>query len=160
MPTTSKTGILLMRHGKSDWNTESLSDHDRPLNRRGERDVPRMANLLTELQLIPDQIVSSSAIRALTTAEAMASGLDRPAPKIEPDLYLASSAVWTRFLNRDAARGLSLWVGHNPGLEEFIAQSTGQLIPMATATIAWLQREENSSEWGYRLVQVWRPKEF
>jgi phosphohistidine phosphatase len=34
--------LLLLRHGKSNWNEPSLPDHDRPLNKRGERDAPRM----------------------------------------------------------------------------------------------------------------------
>ena len=51
--------LILMRHAKSDWSDSSLSDHDRPLNSRGQRDAPRMANWLAESDWIPDVVLSS-----------------------------------------------------------------------------------------------------
>ena len=35
--------LLLIRHAKSDWGDFSLPDFDRPLNERGKRDAPEMA---------------------------------------------------------------------------------------------------------------------
>ena len=46
--------LLVLRHAKSSWDDESLPDHDRPLNRRGERDAPRMGRLLREERLLPE----------------------------------------------------------------------------------------------------------
>ena len=58
-----------MRHAKSSWADEGLSDHDRPLNERGLRDAPRMAALLDEQNSVPDVILCSTAMRAHTTAK-------------------------------------------------------------------------------------------
>ncbi|MCV6608539.1 MAG: histidine phosphatase family protein [Campylobacterales bacterium] len=61
--------VYLVRHGKSSWKDILLKDFDRPLNKRGKRDVPFMSSLLKENQIIPDLIISSPAKRAKKTAE-------------------------------------------------------------------------------------------
>ena len=38
--------LYLLRHAKSSWGDASLSDIERPLNARGERDAPRMGAAL------------------------------------------------------------------------------------------------------------------
>ncbi len=69
--------ILVLRHAKSSRKDPDLTDHDRPLNKRGKRDAPRMGRLLKKEHLVPDAIISSTAMRARATAEAVgkASGL-------------------------------------------------------------------------------------
>ncbi|NJL28825.1 MAG: histidine phosphatase family protein, partial [Thermoanaerobaculia bacterium] len=52
--------LLLLRHGKSDWGTELASDHERPLNPRGERAARRVGQFLRRVELVPDRVVSSS----------------------------------------------------------------------------------------------------
>ena len=56
--------VLIRRHAKSDWKDPDLTDHDRPLNKRGKDDAPRMGRLLKREHLVPDTIISSTAIRA------------------------------------------------------------------------------------------------
>ena len=56
--------LLIMRHAKSDYPAQIASDFDRPLNKRGTKDVPRMARALRTTTLIPDRILSSPARRA------------------------------------------------------------------------------------------------
>ncbi|MCA9071607.1 MAG: histidine phosphatase family protein, partial [Planctomycetaceae bacterium] len=67
--------LFLMRHAKSSWKDESLPDHDRPLNKRGKRDAPRMGQLLLEQGVHPDRWLSSTALRARRTAELLAETL-------------------------------------------------------------------------------------
>ena len=67
---TSKT-LLLVRHAKSSWKNEELGDIDRPLSKRGFRDGPDMGKRLSGRLLIPELIVSSPAVRALSTAGAI-----------------------------------------------------------------------------------------
>src|SRR5438105_4097768 len=67
----SKT-LLIMRHAKSSWKEAELDDHERPLNKRGRRAAPAMGQLLRENSLTPDAILSSTALRARQTAEAVA----------------------------------------------------------------------------------------
>lgn len=64
--------LFLIRHAKSSWDDMSLSDFDRPLNKRGKRDAPKMGDFLREKSISPDLIVSSPANRALTTAKIIA----------------------------------------------------------------------------------------
>lgn len=60
--------LYLIRHAKSSWNNPGLADHDRPLNKRGKRDVPVMAARLASYSPKPDMIMSSTAMRARKTA--------------------------------------------------------------------------------------------
>ena len=46
--------LLVLRHAKSSWSDPALDDHERPLNKRGRRDAPRMGELVREYGLIPD----------------------------------------------------------------------------------------------------------
>ena len=64
--------LLILRHAKSSWNYPELSDYDRPLNKRGKRDAPRMGKFLREQKLTPDRILTSSAKRARRTASKVA----------------------------------------------------------------------------------------
>jgi phosphohistidine phosphatase len=61
--------LLVMRHAKSDWSETSSGDHDRPLNPRGVKAARFMGRFLTEVGVVPELIISSTAVRALTTAE-------------------------------------------------------------------------------------------
>ncbi len=74
--------IYFIRHAKSSWDHFGISDKDRPLNDRGEQDAPRMAQLLKEKGVQPDQLVSSPAKRAFTTATYFAKAFDIPVSDI------------------------------------------------------------------------------
>ena len=64
--------VLLLRHAKSSWDNPAVDDHERPLNKRGLKAAPRMGQLIADEGLKPDVIVSSTAVRAATTAAAIA----------------------------------------------------------------------------------------
>lgn len=84
--------LYLVRHAKSSWKDEHLSDIDRPLNSRGKRDAPFMGKLLYKKGIDPDVLISSPARRARATAFAFAEALDYPKNriKINPMVYEAS----------------------------------------------------------------------
>ncbi len=107
--------LTLVRHAKSDWSLPGQNDWDRPLNKRGQRDAPEMARRLRSRRLKPDLILSSPAVRALTTASVMARELKVPATRVQQDerLYLASPAD----LLAVEARHVMVF-GHNPGMTE------------------------------------------
>jgi phosphohistidine phosphatase len=114
--------LILVRHAKSDWSLPGQEDWDRPLNTRGQRDAPEMARRLRSRRLKPDRILSSPAVRALTTATIMTREL-RVAPSLltaEERLYLAAPADLLQVLRElgGASRQLMV-VGHNPGITEF-----------------------------------------
>lgn len=134
----SKKTLMAMRHAKSSWDHIGLDDHDRPLNERGLRDAPRMAEWLQNHDLVPERIISSTAVRAITTAEILAEHL-KPTPTVVPhrDLYLADPEEYyqaLRLLGDPCERVMV--VGHNPGLEELVEQLSGEFHRMPTAAIA------------------------
>ena len=56
--------LLVLRHAKSSWRDPALDDHERPLNKRGQRDALQMGELVRKHRLTPDTIISSDAVRA------------------------------------------------------------------------------------------------
>jgi phosphohistidine phosphatase len=81
--------LLLVRHAKSSWKDRSLADRDRPLNRRGLKDAPRMGKRLAKNYPAPHLVLSSPAVRALSTAKAIAKAIDYPGShiRVEERLY-------------------------------------------------------------------------
>lgn len=157
--------LLLMRHAKSDWGDSSLSDHDRPLNDRGLRDAPEMGRLLEREKLTPDRIVSSTARRTQHTAQIVAANCGY-AGEIETqgELYHGSPRDWAAAAARLAGETkIVLFVGHNPGMEQFQRDLSGQFETFPTATIAWLSFEGDWNKLPYgqmHLQTIWRPKEL
>lgn len=133
------TRLVLVRHAKSDWGDPRLDDHDRPLNDRGRRDAPRMARRLAETGFRPDAILSSTALRARTTAEAFAAELGVPVA-LDPGLYGAPARA---LLAAAAATGLPavMVVAHDPGMtalaEELSDGALGHMPTCAVATFTW-----------------------
>lgn len=115
--------LYIVRHAKSSWEDSTMSDFDRPLNNRGLHDAPMMGLKLKELGFIPDQIISSSANRALSTAKLLAESISYPLSKIieTKALYLADLSTMLKIVNsvNDEIDSLML-VGHNPGMTQII----------------------------------------
>ncbi len=159
--------LLILRHAKSSWHNAHLADHDRPLNERGKADAPRMGKLLKREDLVPDLIISSSAERALATAEAvaLASGYEAEI-QVTRQLYHAYPEAYREVLQaRGGQNQRVMVVGHNPGIEELVEELTGYAERMPTAALAQVQFdisnwEELTEEWAGKLVNVWWPKEL
>jgi len=89
--------ILILRHAKSSWKHSELSDHDRPLNKRGEREAPRVGQLLRDEGLLPEVILSSTARRARDTAQIAAEKCGYESEiRFIPDLYMGGIATSKR----------------------------------------------------------------
>jgi len=115
--------LLLIRHGKSDWAEPGTADFDRPLNHRGNKNAPEMAERLLRKEMVPQLIVSSPAKRAITTAGHFSATWDIPLTSIqqEPSIYEANVTALLKVvskLSNDVDR--VAMVGHNPGLTDFI----------------------------------------
>jgi phosphohistidine phosphatase len=159
--------LLVLRHAKSSWNDAALDDHERPLNKRGQRDAPRMGELVREYGLIPDVVISSDAVRARLTAEAVAAAARYTGNiLLDPHLYMASPADILPLLQRVRENAATVMiVGHNPGLEALVAQLTGERHDLPTAALAQIGlpidrwRDLKLSTRG-TLVGLWRPKEL
>ncbi|MCB2203960.1 histidine phosphatase family protein [bacterium] len=111
--------LFIVRHAKSSWKQEFLTDFERPLNKRGHRDAPVMAAVLKERGVKPDYIRCSPANRALTTARLLAEGLGYDLDHIETDehMYGAGDRQLKTIVQQlpDSAE-TAMIVGHNPGM--------------------------------------------
>src|SRR2546426_10315742 len=100
--------LTLVRHAKSSWDYPELSDFERPLNERGRRDAPAMAQRISRLPPKPDLLMSSPATRALATARLFAETLGFPMQDITIDarIYDASPETLLNVVRQldDAAR--------------------------------------------------------
>ena len=159
--------LLVLRHAKSSWNSPALDDHERPLNKRGRRTAPRMGELMREYGLIPDVIISSDAVRARLTAEAVAEAARYTGEiLLDPHLYLACPADILSLLTTVRGNAATVMiVGHNPGLETLVEQLTGERQDLPTAALAQVGlpidqwRDLKLSTRG-TLVGLWRPEEL
>ena len=158
--------LLIMGHAKSSKDTD-ITDHERPLNKRGKLAAPRMGRLLKEEGLKPDFILSSSAKRARMTAEAVADQCGYEGDiRVSTDLYATGPGAFIRAFQSipdDAQRVLV--VGHNPGLEELLEVLTGQVKTLPTASIVEVELpihswRDISEETKGNLVFLWKPREL
>ena len=162
--------LLLMRHAKSSWKESNIPDHDRPLNRRGKHDAPLMGKLLRDQKMNLDLIISSTALRAETTANLIAKAV-RYKGKITLDksIYNAEPTdLLTLLSNSSDEYNSILLVGHNPTMEETVQMITNSPeITMATCSIAhltlsidtWTDLKEKQTFSG-KLENFWTPKEL
>ncbi len=114
--------LTLVRHAKSSWKDTTLTDRQRPLNSRGERDAPEMGRRIADHGIRPSLILSSPAVRAWTTAKSIAAAMGYPAEFLqrEETLYLASLDDLLDIVTaQDNGFNSLMIVGHNPGLTEF-----------------------------------------
>jgi len=130
--------LILMRHAKSDWGDPSLSDHERPLNGRGKRDSPRMADWLAEHRCIPDVVLSSSSSRTRETLQLMCEQWsEEPTVSFTDTLYLAAPDSILDCVRSDAMDSHCLMVlAHNPGISYLASILAGRSMEMPTAAVA------------------------
>lgn len=127
--------LVLVRHAKSDWGEPGLADHDRPLNDRGHRDAPAMAARLAATGVRPAVLLSSTALRARTTAFAFGDALGVEV-ELRAELYGASART---LLATAAASGASsvMLVAHDPGMTDLAEElSGGGISHMPTCAVA------------------------
>jgi phosphohistidine phosphatase len=158
--------IMLLRHAKSSWKDAAVADHDRPLSGRGRRDAPRVGRHIAEAGLVPDYVLCSTALRARQTlAAAQAEWAEDVPGAALAELYPTDPDTCVDLLHAlpdDVERVLV--VGHNPGLEELLAELTGHAEALPTAALAvvtvamphWSGLSEAPPG---TLAQLWRPRE-
>ncbi|MDR9468469.1 histidine phosphatase family protein [Marinospirillum sp.] len=116
--------LTLIRHAKSSWNHPDLSDFERPLNKRGQGDLPGLVERLKQTLPQPDRLIFSGARRTLETSRPLADawGLDKSHYLERREAYEASLNTLLMLLQEqpDSCEHLVL-VGHNPGMAELLA---------------------------------------
>lgn len=113
--------LLLVRHAKSSRDDPELPDRARPLNKRGTRDAAAMARRVALRPNRPELIVTSPALRARRTAEAMAAAVE-----LEPEALVVDERIYDASADDllDVIRALDprvervMLVGHHPGMTD------------------------------------------
>lgn len=132
--------LLLMRHAKSSWKHAEMPDHERPLNKRGNKDAPLIGSLIKEKELVPQTILCSTAVRAAETSRMVQekSGFTGEAIFLD-SYYLAEPNAYLEVLQTlpdEIERAMV--IGHNPGLEGLLQILSGQIVPLSTGAVAHL----------------------
>ena len=165
--------LLVLRHGKSSWDSDAETDLERPLAKRGKRDAPRIAEWIGERGLVPDLIIGSPAKRARQTARRVAKALDLDPQGVVTDerIYYGGVRDILRILAEcDAEIDRVMVVGHNPTLESLVGYLAGTSVvdfdaPKFFPTCA-LARIRMPGDWedlehgSGRLLELIRPKEL
>jgi phosphohistidine phosphatase len=158
--------LLIMRHAKSSWKEADLPDHERPLNKRGQRDAPQMGARLRALPQPPQAILASTAVRARATAALVAEALS-----FEGEVGLvagfyseAPDAYFTALRRLPDDVDSALIIAHNPGVEELLSLLTGEEEVMPTAAVAHVRLpiaawRDLSADTEAELLDFWRPRD-
>ena len=115
--------IFLIRHAKSSWDSPTSYDFDRPLNERGHKDAPMMAQRLISQKVTIDAFVSSTAQRAFTTAEYFHKAFKATPSQfiLKPELYHAHPSVFYEVIRTlDDEWKTAAIFSHNPGITEAV----------------------------------------
>jgi len=159
--------LLIMRHAKSSWKNADLTDHERPLKKRGKDDAFRMGKLLRSKKIVPDMILCSTAMRARETAKYLAESMKYKNKIIFSDaLYMAEpSDILAEISQHSKKQKTIMVIGHNPGSEALLQILTGKVESLPTASIAYVTAKidgwagvEKSD--GLKLKNLWRPKDI
>ena len=159
--------ILLFRHGKSNWKAQYENDHDRPLSKRGVKAAKLMGKYAFQIKQVPDKIISSTALRAKTTAElAVKFGNWNSVLSLDSDIYHCSTeTLQTIIAKQDQNINYVCLVGHEPTFSFFLNKMTGEnLLGFPTASMAKINLPVNrwrEIESGMGLLSWFkRPKEL
>ncbi len=113
--------LYLIRHAKSDWANITLADIDRPLNTRGYTDAHKMSAMMKQKNIQPDAIVTSPAVRAITTALIFARNCNFNASRIhiQPMLYHSNTENYIDIVAETDDRINTLFLfAHNPVISD------------------------------------------
>lgn len=136
--------ILLLRHGKSDWDADYAGDHERPLADRGQKGARKMGRFITTARVVPDRALTSSAVRARETlaTAAEAGGWLGPA-RVSDALYEATpEAVLDEIRKEPDDADTLVVVGHEPTWSRLVSLLIGGgHVEMRTAAVARIDVE-------------------
>lgn len=127
--------LYLLRHGRADWPEWDQPDDERPLTKKGKKEMRRVAKFLCRLKIAPALILTSPLPRARETAEIVARRLCR---ELKEDDALAPGfrPHKLRILLERYGRQDLMIVGHESDFSRTIAGFTGGRIELAKGGLA------------------------
>jgi phosphohistidine phosphatase len=156
--------LLLMRHAKSDWDADYDNDHERPLNNRGVQSARVMGRLLSARDLVPELVITSTAVRARSTATLASEAGDWSSEIVlEPTLYGTGADAAMQVASKSPNVERLMLVGHQPTWSILVAVLSGERVEMKTGTVAVLEFAIDEwrlvpSEQG-RIAAVYQPRD-
>ena len=142
--------LLIARHAKSSWDDFTIDDHERPILEKGRRKSIRVAAELKSRGIIPDMIISSTAVRAKETALLLARELEIPEDKVvfNKHLYHAyDDEVLAELFALDDSVNTVMIVGHNPTLTDVVNHFSNKPIDnLPTSAVASVTFKTDSWE--------------
>ena len=172
MATSHQRELYILRHAKSDWDSDANSDFERPLAKRGGKDAPAMGKWMAKQHLKIDYVTSSPAKRAKQTIYAVAEelGIGKKEIDFNDKIYLASLETLLKVLGKTPKKANHVMlVGHNPGLDDLLQHlvknapftDSGKL--MTTACLARISLPEDWSQLQRHcgtLISLTRPRDI
>ncbi|MBB6128865.1 SixA phosphatase family protein [Mucilaginibacter lappiensis] len=128
--------LILIRHAKA-THESGYADFDRPLKQSGMQDALMMAEVLKDRSIVPEIVVTSPALRTLTTAQIFTEHLQLQPSQTNIKIYEASESALVNVVNNlPNEYGYIGLVGHNPGISQLLHYLTGQLRDVPTCAMA------------------------
>ena len=158
--------LLVMRHAKSSWKFENLSDHARPLNSRGRRAAKVVGDVLRGRSLMPDDIWSSDSKRTRETAAFLCGDTSGPDIRFFRDFYhaLADAVLYYCAGHGEPDGDRLMLLGHNPGWEGLVVHFARHHHRMPTGACAVFTRTDTEADWlspeAWMLADLILPKEW
>ncbi len=138
--------LILIRHAAAEEYLEETVDFDRNLTVPGKKEAAKMAAFLLSKGSNPQVIISSPALRAITTANVFTASLSLDNPKVQPSIYEADvNALLQVIYQINAQIEVAALVGHNPGVSNLLYFLTGEIITMATSS--WVEIALEAATW-------------
>ncbi len=134
--------IYFLRHGEADWPNWEKPDDERPLTKRGKKEMREVAKFLKRVGAEPDLIVTSPLPRASQTADIAAEHLDVKCRKdklLEPGF---GRKELERILKKYPAESVMI-VGHEPDFSHTIEQLTGGSVKLSKAGVALVELDRS-----------------
>jgi phosphohistidine phosphatase len=142
--------LYLLRHAKSSWDDEDVSDRQRGLNNRGRRNAPRMGRALAQY-MEPVAVTASPARRALLTLDGLRAGwpdLEAIEHRTEEVLYTFSAADLITYIQaRPATEAALFLLGHNPALTELSNWICGEPVLANLPTAGFVHLDLAIDDW-------------
>jgi phosphohistidine phosphatase len=147
--------LYFLRHGEADWPDWKKSDDERPLTKRGKKEMHEVAAFLVRLKVQPELILTSPLPRAAQTAEIAAEHLDvkcREEQRLAPGF---GAAELEQIISKHSVESLMI-VGHEPDFTRTITALTGASLKLSKAGVAQVDVDIPSR--GGRLLWLFPPK--
>lgn len=142
--------VYIVRHAKSSWDNFNLSDHDRPLLPVGIKKTKKVIKFLRTKNVLPELLISSSAVRAFETAMLIAKGIGYETDAIvkTKNLYHAGAdEIYDELFSIDNSINSVMIFGHNPTLTYFVNNfASPEIDNLPTSGVCSVEFKANSWE--------------